>query len=265
MENVLKKDEKSWFKGEVIKFLNISEKEINGFMKDLLSAAKASNPSIKLKYVVVKYQDVKDYGNRLAARKPSKPSKKIMRFYNDKGLYAANQWLGNYYNSHLLVEWGVFRNSEAAYHAAKFFEIYGKKTYFKKYYIIFRSSTADDARIYARNNLSKDDNAWWAQKGRNVNFMFIVVLQKFLQSPELLLKLFATDNDENIETVPKGRNTFWGQLLDGTGKNELGLILMVVRKKLGKLTEDEMQDLFFKEMRRLEKNTGYIPQKKPKK
>ena len=58
-----------------------------------------------------------------------------------------------------------------------------------------------------------------------------------MQHPKLRLALIATGDSILIEGNTWG-DQFWGQV-SGNGKNQLGLILMDIRKKLKYSTEDK--------------------------
>lgn len=60
-----------------------------------------------------------------------------------------------------------------------------------------------------------------------VNVMTSILLEKFLQNPELLAKLLATGERELIEGN-WWNDTFWG-VCNGVGENQLGKVLMFVR------------------------------------
>ena len=60
-----------------------------------------------------------------------------------------------------------------------------------------------------------------------INMMYNIVLSKFDQNTDLMIKLQQT-NGQLIEGNTWG-DTFWGQCPIGTGRNELGKILMTIR------------------------------------
>ena len=63
-----------------------------------------------------------------------------------------------------------------------------------------------------------------------IPIMKAIVKAKFEQHPELKTKLLATENLELIEGNSHD-DTFWG-ICNGIGQNNLGLILMEIRKEL---------------------------------
>lgn len=67
-----------------------------------------------------------------------------------------------------------------------------------------------------------------------VNVMINILKCKFTQYPELNTILLSTSDAYLIEHTPvKGRDKFWADDCDGSGKNNLGLSLMRVRNALG--------------------------------
>ena len=60
--------------------------------------------------------------------------------------------------------------------------------------------------------------------------MYRAVRCKFERHDELKVMLFATDDEELIESAPT--DSYWGVGRDGTGQNKLGKILMRIRDEL---------------------------------
>lgn len=75
--------------------------------------------------------------------------------------------------------------------------------------------------------------------------MVDILLCKFTQYSELKTALLATTDAYLIEHTPvKGRDKYWADDNDGSGKNILGLSLMFVRKSLGGMdTNDKCAEL----------------------
>jgi ribA/ribD-fused uncharacterized protein len=83
--------------------------------------------------------------------------------------------------------------------------------------------------------------SWFRASGRSfragwmemrADVMRRTVLAKFLQNPELAERLLATGDAEIVED--SGTDTFWGAGPDGTGQNQLGLLLVEVRAELAR-------------------------------
>ncbi len=89
--------------------------------------------------------------------------------------------------------------------------------------VIWSCTTASLAKKEGKNCTLRDD--WDDVK---LDIMEEIVLQKFIQYPDLEEKLLATGDVELIEGNRWG-DTFWG-MSKGEGRNELGKILMKVRE-----------------------------------
>lgn len=85
-------------------------------------------------------------------------------------------------------------------------------------------ATIPNPKSYGRSQLELRPN-WEKIK---LNIMRNVVYAKFAQNPDLAEKLRATGDVQIIEGNTWG-DRFWGQCPLGTGRNELGKILMEVR------------------------------------
>lgn len=64
-----------------------------------------------------------------------------------------------------------------------------------------------------------------------VDIMREIVTLKFVQNPEIKVKLIATELEELVEGNT-WNDTFWGQCPVGNGENNLGKVLMEVRARL---------------------------------
>lgn len=62
--------------------------------------------------------------------------------------------------------------------------------------------------------------------------MYDCVMAKFLQHKNLRDQLLATGEEELIEDTTSTNDMYWGCGADGTGRNQLGKVLMRVRKEL---------------------------------
>ena len=125
-------------------------------------------------------------------------------------------FLSNYYDPCVVHYAGYkFRNSEAAYQAAKC----------PRHMWMFQMLSPDASKWLARKLTIRSD--WEKVK---TNIMYDVCWAKFTQHPELRDKLLATGTRELIEGNTWG-DRVWGTV-DGVGENRLGKILMKIRDKL---------------------------------
>jgi predicted NAD-dependent protein-ADP-ribosyltransferase YbiA (DUF1768 family) len=86
-------------------------------------------------------------------------------------------------------------------------------------------------QTYQARQKTKQD--WIINKG-NINAMRKVLEEKFKPGTELAKALLATGNAYLVEHTPKkGRDGFWADDFDGTGRNMLGILLMERRQALG--------------------------------
>jgi ribA/ribD-fused uncharacterized protein len=58
------------------------------------------------------------------------------------------------------------------------------------------------------------------------------VTAKFAQNEDLRQRLLATGDAQLVEKLPRFADSFWGVNSKGVGENQLGRILMDVRKAL---------------------------------
>jgi len=135
-----------------------------------------------------------------------------------------SEWLGNFYPCSVKINGFTFSCAEAAFQARKFD---GNPTLQAK----FVGLNGDQAFRLARKHASDVRSDWASVK---VGIMSEVLEEKFKQYPHLQLLLLATGKAylvEHNEVV--GRDDFWSDNHDGTGQNQLGIALMLLRKKLG--------------------------------
>jgi N-glycosidase YbiA len=88
---------------------------------------------------------------------------------------------------------------------------------------------ADEGR--STRNKIRDD---WDEIKEEI--MLDALMAKFLQHPRLRVELLNTGASVIIENTANDR--YWGDGGDGTGKNRLGILLMDVREKIKKYSED---------------------------
>lgn len=127
-------------------------------------------------------------------------------------------FLSNFYNCPVDFANLHFNSSEAAFQAMK--------TPIRKEQLLFVNISPNDAKKLGRKIALRKD--WELVKD---TYMYQIVLAKFTQNPNLREKLLATGEEELIEGN-WWNDTYWGQC-NGVGKNQLGKILMKVRKELG--------------------------------
>lgn len=135
----------------------------------------------------------------------------------------ATEWMGNYYETPVQFNQATFRNSEAAFQAQKFI-------YHPQLMQQFTTLSGDQAFHLARNNFALIRPDWANVK---VQTMADILCSKVVQHPEIAKWLRATGNAHLVEHNPvKGRDAFWSDDNDGTGKNMLGKLWMQVRSSL---------------------------------
>lgn len=126
-------------------------------------------------------------------------------------------FLSNFYEAPITYENITYRNNEAAFQAQKTLDIELRKE--------FSSLSPNEAKRKGRKLKLRDD--WDLVR---VNIMREICLAKFTQNTELGEKLINT-GDLLLEEDNNWGDTFWG-VVDGTGFNMLGNILMSVREDI---------------------------------
>ena len=120
----------------------------------------------------------------------------------------------------------VWQTSEHYFQARKF-------TSNKVMLSVMDAATPMEAAKIGRNPSNELRNDWESIKDE---VMREAVAAKFSQHNDLRKLLLSTGDEEIIEASP--RDYYWGEGEDGTGRNELGKILMQVRTEL---REKELQ------------------------
>lgn len=134
-------------------------------------------------------------------------------------------FLSNFYNCSVTYKGITYLNSEAAFQAQKTTDVY---TQVKK----FSCATPTEAKKLGRSCVLRED---W--NDIRIAEMRAIVLQKFLQNPDLAKRLLKT----GTATLVEGNwwnDKFWG-VYKGNGENHLGLILMEVRRYINELRQAE--------------------------
>lgn len=131
-----------------------------------------------------------------------------------KGKYA---FLSNYYEVPVQYEGLTYKNSEAAFQAAKTLNTAERKE--------FTDLTPNNAKAKGRSiNLRAD---WEKVK---LDIMYDINMAKFTQNSDLREKLIAT-GDAYLEEGNTWNDRYWGTV-NGVGQNQLGKVLMRVREDL---------------------------------
>ncbi len=142
---------------------------------------------------------------------------KRILFYGPEG---ENGYLSNWYLSPIYLNGKIWPSTEHYYHAQKFAGTNNEE-------ICRRLSTPRETLEFSRRPDVVVDSEWGEKK---IDVMTKAVEAKFVQNPDLGEKLIATGCREIAENSPI--DPFWGLGEDGSGNNELGKIIMNVRKKL---------------------------------
>lgn len=133
------------------------------------------------------------------------------------------QFLSNFYNAEVVHEGITYRNSEAAFQAAKTKDFRLRRE--------FSELNPSQAKLKGRHiNLRPD----WEQVKDNI--MYEIVKDKFTRNPNLKKLLLRTNSDILIEGN-WWHDNYWGdchceKCQNKEGKNTLGLILMRVRDEI---------------------------------
>lgn len=136
-----------------------------------------------------------------------------IKFYSHNSAHA---YLSNFWYAPMTIEGQHWPTVEHYYQAQK------THNQEEKEIIRFSSSPLEAKRLGKKCQMRPD---WDSVKDY---IMMRVVLFKFLQHPELLRQLLETGDAQLIEDSPT--DYYWGCGADGTGKNQLGETLMLIRK-----------------------------------
>ncbi|MDO4781099.1 MAG: NADAR family protein [Candidatus Saccharibacteria bacterium] len=140
-----------------------------------------------------------------------------------KGFFGDYRWLSSFGQAHLELDGAQYPNVEVAYQAAKWRPEDRQ---------VFQGMTGEQAITYNRQHVPDRFTAdeWDRVK---LSVMMQLVGQKFcpVNNPENAGRLLAT-GDRYLEETNWWGDTFWGKNLRGEGENNLGEILMSVRRTL---------------------------------
>lgn len=139
----------------------------------------------------------------------------VIKFYKTNDPYG---FLNNFKKARMFVFGKWWNNVEAPYQYMKTFVPEERQA-------IWEAKSPREARDLGQKVTLRAD--WDLVK---VEVMHQCVLAKFLQNTDLLAQLLATGDKELIEDSPV--DYFWGCGADGSGQNNLGKVLMLVRKEL---------------------------------
>ena len=126
-------------------------------------------------------------------------------------------FLSNFYERPVFYDGITYQNNEAAFQAQKTLDIEERKQ--------FADLSPSVAKRKGRKVTLRND---WEEVKFDV--MLEICRAKFTQNQDLAEKLLATGDEELIEGNTWG-DRIWG-MVDGTGKNWLGKILMQIREEL---------------------------------
>jgi ribA/ribD-fused uncharacterized protein len=127
------------------------------------------------------------------------------------------RFLSNFWLSDVVYDGFVYRNSEAAYQAAKTLDPI-KKSWFVPL-------DPGPAKRLGKNISLRPD--WDEVKDQ---IMYDICKAKFTQNPVLGRLLIETGDEELIEGNTWG-DRYWGRV-DGVGRNQLGITLMRIRSEI---------------------------------
>lgn len=134
-----------------------------------------------------------------------------------KSFSGSYRFLSNFWICQVMFDGDMYPSSEAAYQAAKTFNIDIRKK--------IAAMKPGETKKFARTILIRPD--WEDVK---VSIMTTIVRDKFTRNSNLRELLLMTGDQELIEGNT-WNDTFWG-VCRGTGENNLGKILMKVREEL---------------------------------
>lgn len=132
-----------------------------------------------------------------------------------KGFDGDYRFLSNFSDANVYFDGMFFFSTENAYQAAKTFDERKRK--------IFKVLSAGQAKKEGRKLEIRSD--WEKVK---IEVMSVIVFDKFYRNKDLRQKLIET-GDKYLEETNDWNDTFWG-VCNGVGRNELGKILMKIRK-----------------------------------
>lgn len=128
------------------------------------------------------------------------------------------RWLSNFWPCTVILDGEEYKSVEAAFVAAKTTDLNARK-------IIQNMENPGHVKRFGRSLKLRDD---W--ENIKLNIMYKLLQQKFSKNSILGKKLEATGQQELVENNT-WNDTFWG-VCNGKGQNNLGKLIMQVRKEL---------------------------------
>ena len=138
-----------------------------------------------------------------------------IKFYKTNAPYG---FLNNFYHARFFIYGNWWNFVESAYQSKKTVNPAEKEQ-------IWAAKTPREARDLGQKVAMYD--LWEDDK---IEVMYQCCLAKFTQNMNLMIRLLETGDEELIEDSPV--DYFWGCGANGTGRNELGKVLMRIRKEL---------------------------------
>jgi ribA/ribD-fused uncharacterized protein len=148
-----------------------------------------------------------------------------------RGFFEEYRWLSNFHICDVEYEGLVYGSTEAAYQAAKTLD-QGQKKVFQDV------SPAGAKKLGSKIDIRPD---WEDIK---IQVMYDINLDKYTKHKDLRDKLLAT-GDMHLEETNWWGDRFWG-VCKGTGRNELGKVLMQVREKVKTIDNEQLGESLLK-------------------
>lgn len=134
------------------------------------------------------------------------------------GFFDEYRWLSNFHRIPIFWEGLTYPSTENAYQASKFTH--------PTFHLMFMDCSSGKAKRISRKYKEHIRSDW---NDVRLNLMLKLNRIKFT-NPELRQKLLDT-GDDYLEETNTWNDTFWG-VCDGKGQNQLGKILMQIRKEI---------------------------------
>lgn len=135
--------------------------------------------------------------------------------HNIKGFFGDYRFLSNFHKCDIYYKGMKFSSTEAAYQASKLSDKNKR----------FQYTFMDPALSKKESKKIKEPEGWYDRK---YNVMSLILFEKFCEHKNLRDLLLSTGNKYLEETNHWG-DIYWG-VCDGNGQNNLGKILMKIRK-----------------------------------